>query len=112
MLHVMIEGIIENQLHSQVGVLEVFSKLQKEDNLTPHAARACIANVFLQDFSAMLVERQPFNQESFVRRLHLIGTDVSIPFQRHASSVAINAVHRTPFNILTPNRLCLPSWQS
>ena len=75
--HVMIEGIIENQLHSQAGVQEIYSKLQKEENLTPHAARGCIANVFLQDFSAMLVEHQPFNQENFVRRLSLIGTDVS-----------------------------------
>ncbi|KJR44637.1 hypothetical protein UF75_4985 [Desulfosporosinus sp. I2] len=49
-LHVMIEGIIENQLQDQTGVQEIYAKLQKEENLTPHAARACIANVFLQDF--------------------------------------------------------------
>lgn len=77
LLHVMIEGIIENQLHSQAGVQEVYSKLQKEKNLTPHAARACIASVFLHDFSAIFTEHQPFNQEDFVRRLSLIGTDVS-----------------------------------
>jgi len=75
-LHVMIEGIIENQLQEQTGVQEIFAKLQKEDNLTPHAARACIANVFLQDFFTVLSEHKPFDQESFVRRLGVIGTDV------------------------------------
>ncbi|HWQ42863.1 MAG TPA: SEC-C domain-containing protein [Desulfosporosinus sp.] len=76
-LHVMIEGIIENQLQSEAGVQEIFLKLQKEENLTPHAARACIANVFLHDFSAIFIEHQPFNQVNFIRRLSLIGTDVS-----------------------------------
>jgi len=77
LLHVMVEGIIENQLHSQAGVQEIYAKLQKEENLTPHAARACIANVFWHDFSAILTEHQPFDQADFVRRLSLIGTDVS-----------------------------------
>lgn len=75
--HVMTEGIIENQLQSEVRVKETFYKLQKEENLTPHAARACIANVFLHDFSVALTEHQSFDQEAFVRRLSLIGTDVS-----------------------------------
>ncbi|MDP4160501.1 MAG: SEC-C metal-binding domain-containing protein [Bacillota bacterium] len=77
LLHVMIEGIIENQLQSQSGVQDIYSKLQNEQNLTPHAARACIANVFLHHFSEVLIEHQPFDQETFVRRLSLIGTDVS-----------------------------------
>lgn len=76
-VHVIIEGIIENQLQNQTGVQEIYAKLQKEENLTPHAARACIANVFLHDFSTMLSKHNPFDQESFVRRLSLIGTDVS-----------------------------------
>jgi len=76
-LHIMIEGIIENQLQSQAGVQEIFIKLQKEEKLTPHAARACIANVFLPDLSAIFTDHQPFNQEDFLRRLSLIGTDVS-----------------------------------
>lgn len=76
-LHVMIESIIENQLQSQAGVQEIYYKLQNEENLTAHASRACIANVFLHDFSAVLTEHKPFDQESFVRRLSLIGTDVS-----------------------------------
>ncbi|SPF46396.1 SEC-C motif domain protein [Candidatus Desulfosporosinus infrequens] len=75
--HVLIEGIIENQLHSQADVQEVYTKLQKEENLTPHAARACIANVFLHDYYKVLSEHKPFDQESFVRRLSLIGTDIS-----------------------------------
>ncbi|MDR3583867.1 MAG: SEC-C metal-binding domain-containing protein [Desulfosporosinus sp.] len=76
-LHVIFEGIIENQLQTEVGVQEIYSKLQKEENLTPHAARACIANVFLHDFSVVLTEHQPFDQEAFVRRLSLIGTDIA-----------------------------------
>lgn len=75
--HVLIEGIIENQLHSQADVQEIYAKLQKEEHLTPHAARACIASVFLHDFYKVLSEYKPFDQESFVRRLSLIGTDVS-----------------------------------
>ncbi|MDR3541562.1 MAG: DUF1841 family protein [Desulfosporosinus sp.] len=76
-LHVLIEGVIENQLQIEAGVQEIYFKLQKEENLTPHAARACIANVFLHDFWAVLTEHQPFDQEAFVRRLSLIGTDIS-----------------------------------
>ena len=75
-LHVMIEGVIENQLQELTGLQEIFAKLQKEENLTPHAARACIANVFLHDFFTVLSEHKPFDQESYVRRLSLIGTDV------------------------------------
>jgi uncharacterized protein YecA (UPF0149 family) len=51
--------------------------LQKEEKLTPHAARACIASVFLLDFFTVLSEHKPFDQDSFVRRLSLIGADVS-----------------------------------
>ena len=61
--HVIIEGIIENQLQNQTGVQEIYAKLQKEENLTPYAARACIANVFLLDFSAVLTEHKPFDQD-------------------------------------------------
>ena len=75
--HVLIEGLIENQLQDQMGVQEIYSKLQQEENLTPHAARACIASVFLHDFFVVLTEHKPFDMESFVRRLSLIGTDVS-----------------------------------
>lgn len=77
--HVMIEGIIENQLHDPelVGVREVNEKLQKEKGFTPHAARACIARVFIHDFFAVLNEHKPFDQKAYVRRLGLIGKDVS-----------------------------------
>lgn len=75
--HVMIEGIIENQLYDETGVREIYEKLQKEEGLTPHAARACIARVFIIDFFAVLKEHKPFEQEAYVRRLSLIGTDVS-----------------------------------
>ena len=75
--HVMIEGIIENQLQDEIGVREIYEKLQKEEDLTPHAARACIARVFIIDFFAVLKEHKPFELEAYVRRLSLIGTDVS-----------------------------------
>lgn len=75
--HVMIEGIIENQLHEEIGVREIYEKLQKEEGLTPHAARACIARVFLIDFFAILQEHKLFELEAYVRRLSLIGSDVS-----------------------------------
>jgi len=76
-LHVMIEGIIENQLQDLTGVQEIYTKLQQEENLTPHAARACIANVFIHEFFKVLAEKTPFDEESFIRRLSLIGTDIS-----------------------------------
>jgi len=75
--HVMIEGIIENQLHDTIGVREIFEKLQDEKDLTPHAARACIARIFIIDFFEVLKEHKPFELEAYVRRLSLIGTDVS-----------------------------------
>ena len=75
--HVMIEGIIENQLNEELGVREIYEKLQKEKGLTPHAARACIARVFTIDFNAVSKDRKPFDLEAYVRRLSLIDTDVS-----------------------------------
>ncbi|MHB8072257.1 SEC-C domain-containing protein [Desulfosporosinus fructosivorans] len=75
--HVMIEGIIENQLSDEIGVREIYEKLQTEEGLTPHAARACIARVFIIDFFAVLKEHKPFELEAYVRRLNLIGTEVS-----------------------------------
>lgn len=75
--HVIIEGIIENQLQSEADVQKIYTKLQNKANLTPHAARASIAKVFLHDFYLVLSEGKPFDQESFLRRLNLIGTDVS-----------------------------------
>ncbi|HVJ49973.1 SEC-C metal-binding domain-containing protein [Desulfitobacterium sp.] len=77
--HVMIEGIIENQLEDDElrSVREVFEKLQKENGFTAHAARASIARVFIHDFFAVINERKPFDTEAYVRRLALIGTNVS-----------------------------------
>lgn len=74
--HVMIEGIIENQIHDEIGVREIYEKLQKEEGLTPHAARASIARVFVPHFFASLKEQKPFEQEAYIRRLSLIGADV------------------------------------
>lgn len=77
--HVMLEGIIENQLQDQnlPSVRGVFEKLQQENGFTAHAARASIARVFIYDFFAVLNEQKPFDTEAYVRRLSLIGTDVS-----------------------------------
>jgi len=74
--HVMIEGIIENHIHEEAGVREIYEKLQKEEGLTAHAARASIARVFIPHFFAFLKEHKPFEQEAYVRRLSLIGADV------------------------------------
>jgi|GEM_PF-876375 len=74
--HVMIEGIVENQIHEDLGVREIYEKLKKEEGLTSHAARASIARVFVLHFFAFLKEQKPFEQEDYVRRLSLIGADV------------------------------------
>lgn len=78
-LHVMIEGIIENQLHDPAlkGIREVFEKLQQEKGLTVHAARAAIAQIFIHDFVAVFNDNKPFDLEAYTRRLYLLGTDVS-----------------------------------
>lgn len=78
-LHVMIEGIIENQLHDPAlkDIREVFEKLQQEQSLTAHAARAAIAQIFIHDFVAMFNDSKPFDLEAYTRRLYLLGTDVS-----------------------------------
>ncbi len=75
--HVMMEGIVENQLHALSEVREIYEKLQKEKVLAPHAARGCIARVFIHGFFAVIKEQQPFDTEAYVRRLGLIGKDVS-----------------------------------
>ena len=74
--HVMIEGIIENQIHDDIGVQEIYEKLQREEGLTPHAARASIARIFVLYFSVFLKDHKPIEQEAYVRRLSLIGADV------------------------------------
>jgi len=74
--HVMIEGIVENQIHKDQGVREIYEKLIKEEGLTPHASRACIARVFVLHFFAFLKEQQSFEHENYARRLSLIGADV------------------------------------
>ncbi|HEY8910611.1 MAG TPA: SEC-C metal-binding domain-containing protein [Desulfosporosinus sp.] len=74
--HIMIEGIIENQLSEVSDVREIYEKLQREEGLTPHAARASIARIFVHHFFAFLKEHKPFDQEAYVRRLSLIGADV------------------------------------
>ncbi|MDA8228092.1 MAG: SEC-C metal-binding domain-containing protein [Desulfitobacterium hafniense] len=77
--HVMIEGIIENQLQDDElkAVREVFYRLQQEKGFTAHAARATIAQVFILDFFAVLNEHKPFDTDAYVRRLSLLGTDLS-----------------------------------
>lgn len=78
-LHVQVEAMVENQLHDEnlAGVREVFEKLQEEKGFTSHAARASIAQVFLVDFYALLNDEKPFDLEAYVRRLKLIGQEVS-----------------------------------
>jgi len=76
--HVLVEGIIENQLHDPElpGIRQIYEKLQKEKGFTPHAARASIAQVFLYDLFDVLNEHKPFDKDAFIRRLGLIGQNV------------------------------------
>lgn len=77
-LHVMLEGTVENQLNDpelpEVG--ETLKRLMAT-GLSKHAARAVIANVLTTFFFDVLKNRKPFDKESYINRLSVLGADFS-----------------------------------
>ncbi|KLU60162.1 hypothetical protein CEB3_c35930 [Peptococcaceae bacterium CEB3] len=75
--HVLMEGVVENQLRTNPAVREIWENLQRTKNLAPHAARASMAAVLIHYFFPTLQDHEPFHQEAYLRSLRLIGMDVS-----------------------------------
>ncbi|WP_242653707.1 SEC-C metal-binding domain-containing protein [Thermincola potens] len=75
-LHVMLEGIVENQLNDpeMPEVRETVERLEKA-GLSRHAARAAIANVFIYHFFPVLKEKKTFDRQKYIRQLGLLGKD-------------------------------------
>jgi len=76
-LHVMIEGMVENQLNDpeipEVG--ETLERLEKS-GLSKHAARAVIANVLTSHLFDVMKNQKPFDREKYVRQLGMLGKDL------------------------------------
>lgn len=76
-LHVMLEGVIENQLNEAEipEVRETLERLEKT-GLSRHAARATIAEVFTSHFFDIMKNQKPFDREKYVRQLGTLGKDL------------------------------------
>lgn len=76
-LHVMLEGMVENQLNDpdMPEVLETLDRLEKR-GLSGHAARATIAEVCTSHFFDVIKNQKPFDREKYVRQLGTLGKDL------------------------------------
>lgn len=76
-LHVLLEGIVENQLHEPdlPEVREAVERLESQ-GLTRHAARACVTRVFINFFYEVWHDKKAFDKERYKRQLRLIGSDL------------------------------------
>ncbi|SMB98242.1 protein of unknown function [Thermanaeromonas toyohensis ToBE] len=76
-LHVLLEGIVENQLQEPElpEVKETIERLESE-GLTRHAARGCVTRVFIEFFYEAFYHKKPFDKERYKRQLRLLGTDI------------------------------------
>jgi hypothetical protein len=75
-LHVMLEGMVENQLNDPdlPEVRETLERLEKT-GLSRHAARATIAEVLTAHFFDVMKNQKPFDREKYVRQLGTLGKD-------------------------------------
>lgn len=76
-LHVIIEGIVENQLNDPRSpeVREAVERLQQQ-GLTRHAARANVARLFSEFFHEALSRKQAFDEDGYRSQVRLVGTDL------------------------------------
>ncbi len=77
-LHVMLEGSVENQINDPElpEVREAVERLERT-GLSRHAARAVIAQVFTSFFFEVIKNRKRFDREKYVVRLSMLGRDFS-----------------------------------
>lgn len=77
-LHVIMEGIVENQLNDPrfPEVREAVERLQQQ-GLTRHAARANVARLFIEFFHEACSRREAFDEEGYRSQVRLVGTDLA-----------------------------------
>ncbi len=75
-LHVLMEGVVENQLQDQIipEVKEAVERLESK-GLSRHAPRACVTRVFIEFFHEAFHQRKIFDNDRYRRKLRLLGTD-------------------------------------
>ncbi|MDH7578291.1 MAG: SEC-C domain-containing protein [Bacillota bacterium] len=75
-LHVLLEGAVENQLQDP-DLPEVKAAIERLEGkgLSRHAARACVVMIFTKFSYEVLVHKKTFDKEKYKRQLHLLGTD-------------------------------------
>ncbi|MBE3585675.1 MAG: SEC-C domain-containing protein [Thermoanaerobacter sp.] len=75
-LHVLLEGIVENQLQDPdlPEVKEIIERLESE-GLSRHAARGCVTRLFVELFHEVFYYKKTFDTEKYKRLLRLLGTD-------------------------------------
>lgn len=76
-LHVLMEGIVENQLQDQIipEVKEAIERLESK-GLSRHAARACVTRVFIEFFHEAFHQKKEFNNNRYRCKIQLLGTDL------------------------------------
>ncbi|MDQ0338550.1 tetratricopeptide (TPR) repeat protein [Caldalkalibacillus uzonensis] len=73
-LHVYMEGIVENQLADpQLESLQITMRRLRDMGLSDHAARANIVRVFIHFFYQTLKSKQPFDTEGYHAAVRLLG---------------------------------------
>ncbi len=75
-LHVLMEGAVENQLQDP-NLPEVKAAIERLEGkgLSRHAARACVTRVFIIYFHKVLHDKKAFDEDRYKRQLSLLGTD-------------------------------------
>ncbi len=76
-LHVLLEGVVENQLQDPdlPEVKEAIDRLEGK-GLSKHAGRACVAGIFIEFFYETLYHKKPFDKGKYKRQLSILGTDL------------------------------------
>jgi len=77
-LHVLFEGVVENQLHD-TELPEVKAAIERLESkgLSRHAARGCVTRIFIELFYEAFSQKKAFDKERYRCQLNLLGTDVS-----------------------------------
>ncbi len=73
-LHVLLEAVVEKQVQDKnpPETKKTVERLVKE-GFSGHAARAAVASLLIPFIFKVLKEKEPFNEESFVNRMGILG---------------------------------------
>ncbi|MGB9790959.1 MAG: DUF1841 family protein [Thermacetogeniaceae bacterium] len=77
-LHVLLEGAVENQLHDP-EIPEVKRAVERLEGkgLSRHAARGCVTRLFIEFFYEAFSQKKAFDKERYRCQLNFLGADVS-----------------------------------